>query len=132
MYNNILKKKKKSNYYGLITILVLNLWSLCQNVPQCFICVKSLCQVECDTSVVRIGAVLSQEGKLVAFFQWETLWSIMQMVNIWNWVVHCKYYLIQREFMMYMNHQVLTFIDCAPIFLFFLTKSKVYIKWLNN
>ncbi len=47
---NIIKITRNINIIGLITILVLNLWHLCQNVPQAFNCVKlilnlsSLCQ----------------------------------------------------------------------------------------
>jgi hypothetical protein len=77
-----------------------------------------LFEVECDASIVRIGAVLLQEGKPVKFFneklgetrqKWSTyeleLYAILRALKVW------EHYLIQREFILYTDHQVLKFIN---------------------
>jgi hypothetical protein len=77
-----------------------------------------LFEVECDASIVGIGAVLSQEGKPVEFYseklgearqKWSTyeleLYAILRALNVW------EHYLIQREFVFYIDHQALKFIN---------------------
>jgi len=77
-----------------------------------------LLEFECDASIVRIGAVLSQEGKPVEFFseklgearqKWSTyeleLYAALRAHMVW------EHYLIQREFVLYTDHQALKFIN---------------------
>ena len=75
-------------------------------------------EVECDASVVKIGVVLSQEGKPVEFFsekleetrqKWSTyeqeLYVVLKALKV------CEHFLIQREFILYTDHQALKFIN---------------------
>jgi hypothetical protein len=77
-----------------------------------------LFEVECDASIVGIGVVLSQEGKPVEFFseklgkarqKWSTyeleLYAVLRALKVW------EHYLIQREFVLYTDHQALKFIN---------------------
>eukprot|EP01018_Ginkgo_biloba_P009581 Gb_00247 [translate_table: standard] len=77
-------------------------------------------EVECDASGVGIGAVLSQEGQLVAYFS-ENLnearqkqkysvydkefYALVQALKYW------RHYLLPREFVVFTNHQALKFIN---------------------
>ena len=79
---------------------------------------EKLFQVECDTSVVGVGAVLSQEGRLVAFYS-EKLseahkkWSTyeLEFYAVFHALKHWENYLIQCEFMLFTDHQALKFIN---------------------
>lgn len=75
-------------------------------------------EVDCDASRIGIGAVLSQEGKPVAFYseklndtrrKYSTydveFYAIMQALREW------KQYLIYKEFILYSNHEALKFIN---------------------
>jgi hypothetical protein len=77
-----------------------------------------LFEVKCDASIVKIGAVSSQEGKPVKFFsekleetrhKWSTyeleLYPVLKALKVW------EHYLIQQEFVLYTNRQVLKFIN---------------------
>jgi hypothetical protein len=77
-----------------------------------------LFEVECDASIVGIGAMLTQEGKPIEFFsekfgetrqKWSTyeneLYAISRALKVW------EHYLIQREFILYTDHQALKFIN---------------------
>lgn len=75
-------------------------------------------EVDCDASRVGIGAVLSQEGKPIAFFseklndiqrRYSTydleFYAIIQALRVW------KQYLLQKEFILYSDHKALKHIN---------------------
>eukprot|EP01018_Ginkgo_biloba_P003622 Gb_16315 [translate_table: standard] len=75
-------------------------------------------EVECDASGLGIGAVLSQEGRPVAYFneklneaQWKysvygkKIYALVQALKYW------RHYLFPREFVVFTNHQALNFIN---------------------
>ncbi|GJS31035.1 transposon ty3-I gag-pol polyprotein [Tanacetum coccineum] len=74
--------------------------------------------LECDASIVGIGAVLSQEGKPVAFFS-EKLsearqkWSTyeLEFYAIYRSVHHWEQYLFHREFVLYTDHEALKYFN---------------------
>lgn len=75
-------------------------------------------EVECDASGVGIRVVLSQEGRLVAYFN-ENLnesrkkysmydkefFALVQALKYW------RHYLLPREFVVFTDHQALKFIN---------------------
>ena len=74
--------------------------------------------MECDASVVGIGVVLSQDNGPVAFFSekvWEarSKWSAyeLEFFAIVQTLKHWEHHLIQREFVLYTDHQVLKHIN---------------------
>lgn len=90
-----------------------------------------LFEVECDASYVGIGGVLSQEGKPVAFYseklsnarkKWSTyeleLYAVVQALQNW------RHYLIQKEFVLYTDHQALKFINSQT------NVNRVHARWV--
>ncbi|GKD99949.1 transposon ty3-I gag-pol polyprotein [Tanacetum coccineum] len=75
--------------------------------------------LECDASIVGIGAVLSQDGKPIAFFS-ERLsearqkWSTyeLEFYAIYRSVHHWEQYLFHREFVPYTDHEALKYFNC--------------------
>ena len=75
-------------------------------------------QVECDASMVGIGVVISQDNKPVAFFsekvcETQSKWSTyeLEFFVVVRTLKHWEHYLIQREFVLYTDHQVLKHIN---------------------
>jgi hypothetical protein len=77
-----------------------------------------LFKVDCDASIIGIGAVLSQEGRPIAFYseklsearqKWSTyeleLYAVFRALKVW------EHYLVQREFILFSDHQALKFIN---------------------
>jgi hypothetical protein len=77
-----------------------------------------LFEVECDASIIGIGAVLSQEGRPIAFYskklsvtrqKWSTyeleLYAVFRALKVW------EHYLVQREFILFSDHHALQFIN---------------------
>ena len=71
-------------------------------------------QVECDASVVGIDIVLSQDNRLVAFFNEKVCesgskWSAykLEYFVVVRTLKHWEHHLIQREFVLYTDHQAL-------------------------
>ena len=75
-------------------------------------------QVECDASGNAIGAVLSQEGKPIAYFSEklndakkkyslydQEFYAIVQALKKW------RHYLLPKEFFLYTNHQALQYLN---------------------
>jgi hypothetical protein len=79
---------------------------------------EKLFEVDCDASIIGTGAVLSQEGRPVAFYseklsearqKWSTyeleLYVVFRALKVW------EHYLVQREFILFSDHQALKFIN---------------------
>jgi hypothetical protein len=92
-----------------------------------------LFEVETDASYVGIGAVLSQEGRPIAFYseklsearkKWSTyeleLYAVVQALRHW------RHYLIQREFVLYTDHQALKFINSQT------NISRMHARWVAS
>ena len=75
-------------------------------------------QVDCDASGSAIGAVLSQEGKPIAYFSEklndakkkysvydQEFYAIVQAFKNW------RHYLLPKEFALYSNHQALQYLN---------------------
>eukprot|EP01018_Ginkgo_biloba_P009589 Gb_00243 [translate_table: standard] len=75
-------------------------------------------KIECDASRVRIGAVLSQEGRPVEFFN-EKLNNVRQKYSTYDKQFYAlvqalkywRYYLLPKEFVVFTDHQALRFIN---------------------
>ncbi|GJR69434.1 reverse mRNAase [Tanacetum coccineum] len=74
--------------------------------------------LECDASIVGIGAVLSQDGKPIAFFseklseaqqKWSTYES--EFYAIYRSVHHWEQYLFHHEFVLYTDHEALKYLN---------------------
>ena len=89
-------------------------------------------QVECDASGSAIGAILSQEGKPVAFFceklndaKWkysvydQEFYAIVQALKKW------RHYLIPKEFVLYTNHKALQYLGSQH------KLKKGHMKWVE-
>eukprot|EP01018_Ginkgo_biloba_P003638 Gb_16322 [translate_table: standard] len=90
-------------------------------------------EVECDASGVGIGAVLSQEGRLVAYFG-EKLNEARQKYSVYDKEFYAlvqalkywRHYLLPREFVVFTDHQALKFINSQ-------TKLNVrHAKWVET
>ena len=75
-------------------------------------------QVECDASVVEIDVVLSQDNRPVEFFsekvcEARSKWSAyeLEFFTVVRTLKHWEHYLIQREFVLYTDHQALKHIN---------------------
>ncbi|PKI31370.1 hypothetical protein CRG98_048240, partial [Punica granatum] len=81
-------------------------------------CFEKLFEVECDASGVGIGAALSQEKRLVAYFS-EKLsdarrsWSIYdkEFYVVFRALKHWEHYLIGKDFILYYDHQALKYLN---------------------
>ena len=73
---------------------------------------------ECDAFVVRIDAILSLENRPIAFFNEKVceprskwLDYELEFFGVVQTLKHCERYLIQREFVLYIDYQVLKHIN---------------------
>jgi hypothetical protein len=91
-----------------------------------------LFEVECDASIVGLGVALSQEGKPIEFFgeklgearqKWSTyeleLYAVFRALKVW------EHYLIQREFVLYTDHQALKFINSQK------NLNRMHARWVS-
>ena len=74
--------------------------------------------MEYDVSVVGIGAILSQDNRSIAFFsekvcETRSKWSAYEpeFFAVVQTLKHWEHYLIQREFVLYTDHQALKHIN---------------------
>jgi len=91
-----------------------------------------LFKVECDASIVGVGDVLSQEGRLVAFYseklsesrkKWSTyeleLYVVFRALKVW------EHYLVQREFILFSDHHALQFINNQN------SVNRMHVRWVS-
>jgi len=91
-----------------------------------------LFQVECNASIVGIGVVLSQEGKSVTFYS-EKLsearrkWSTyeLELYVVFHALKVREHYLVQREFVLFSDHQTLKFINSQN------SVNRMHDRWIS-
>lgn len=93
---------------------------------------EKMFEVECDASVLGIGAVLSQEGRPVEFFSEKVAeprqkWTTYELAfyAAIRALKHWEYYLIQREFMLFTDHQALKYINSQK------TTNRMHARWVT-
>ena len=92
---------------------------------------EKIFELDCDASGVGIGGVLSQEGKLVAYFNEKLnftklnyctydveLYAIVQAIKHW------EDYLAYKEFILHTDHEALKHLNSQAIL------NKRYAKWV--
>lgn len=89
-------------------------------------------EVDCDASKVGIGAVLSQEGRPIAFYSEKLNGSRCQYSTydvefyaIVRALKHWEHYLVQREFILNSDHEALKFIKSQQHL------SQRHAKWVS-
>jgi hypothetical protein len=93
---------------------------------------EKLFEVGCDASIIGTGAVLSQEGRPVAFYseklsearqKWSTyeleLYVVFRALKVW------EHYLVQREFILFSDHQALKFINSQS------NVNRMHARWVS-
>ena len=88
-------------------------------------------QVECDAFLVGIGTVLSQDNRPVAFFsekvcEAQSKWLAYELeffAIVWT-LKHWEHYLIQREFVLYIDHQALKHINSQA------SVNRMHARWV--
>ena len=87
--------------------------------------------MECDAFVDGIGAVLSQDNRPVAFFsekvyEARSKWSAyeLEFFVVVRTLKHWEHYLIQREFVLYTDHQALKHINSQ------VSINKMHTQWV--
>lgn len=87
--------------------------------------------MECDTSIVGINAILSQEGRPMAFFSEKLLeprskWFTyeLELSALVSTLQHWGHYLVQREFLLCTDHQALQFINSQTII------NRMHARWV--
>jgi len=93
---------------------------------------EKLFEVDCDASNIGIGVVLSQEGRPIAFYseklsearqKWSTyeleLYAVFRALKVW------EHYLVQREFILFSDHQALKFINSQN------NVNRMHARWVS-
>ena len=88
-------------------------------------------KVECNASVLGIGVILSQEDRLVKFISEKVSeprqkWSTYELeFYVVAWALkHWEHYLFQREFVLFMDHQALKFINSQKMV------NRMHARWI--
>jgi len=93
---------------------------------------EKLFEVDYDASIIGIRAVLSQKGRPVAFYseklsearqKWSTyeleLYAVFGALKVW------EHYLVQREFILFSDHQALRFINSQS------NVNRMHARWVS-
>ena len=88
--------------------------------------------MECDASGIGIGAILIQEGKPIEYFSEKLCdarqkWSTydQEFYTVFRALIYWEHYLIQREFVLYSDHQALKYINSQHHL------NKVHARWVS-
>ena len=79
---------------------------------------NKLFKVDCDASGVEIGVVLSQEGKLIAFFseklnEYKKKYSTYdkEFYAVIHALDHWSHYILPSDFLLHSDHEILKYLN---------------------